>query len=76
MTPPFCIISFRLHGFCTPCGQPWAERFELLDFHEVFAKTQKVLFDVFRSILSHSEATLPAPLIAGSCISNERFRFH
>ncbi len=64
MTPPFCIISFRWHGFCTPRGQPWAETLEFLDDHEVFAKTQKVMFDVFRSILNMSEATSAAKLIA------------
>ena len=64
MTPPFCIISFRWHGFCTSRGQPWAETLEFLDVHEVFAKTQKVLFDVFRSILSNYDATSAAKLIA------------
>ena len=41
MTPPFCIISFRLHGFCTPCGQLWAETFEFLEFNGNFAKHRK-----------------------------------
>ena len=73
MTPPFCIISFRLHGFCTPRGQPWAETFEFLDFHEVCAETQKVLFDVFRSILSNSEASSTAKLIAAHVLVTKGF---
>jgi hypothetical protein len=64
MTPPFCSFSFRLHGFCIPCGQPCAETFELLEFNGNLAKTQKVLCEVFRSILSNSEATSAAKLIA------------
>ncbi len=64
MTPPFCIISFRWHGFCTPRGQLWAETLEFLDVHEVFEKTQKVMFDVLRSILKNYEATSTAKLTA------------
>ena len=64
MTPPFCSFSFRLHGFCIPCGQPCAETFELLEFNGNLAKTQKVLCEVFRSILSNSEGTSAAKLIA------------
>jgi hypothetical protein len=75
-TPPFCIVSLRLYGFCIPCGQPRAETLDFPNFDEILTKRQKVLFGMFRSILSNSEATLPAPLIAGSCVSNERFRFH
>ena len=72
MTPPFCSISFRLHGLRTPRRQQLAETLELIDFHKVFAKTQKMLFDMFRSIFSNSEATLPAPLIAVHVFSSER----
>ena len=64
MTPPFCSFSFRLHGFCISCGQPCAETFELLEFNGNLAKTQKVLCEVFRSILSNSEGTSAAKLIA------------
>ena len=64
MTPPFCSFSFRLHGFCIPCGQPCAETFELLEFNGNLAKTQKVLCEVFRSILSNYEGTSAAKLIA------------
>ena len=72
MTPPFCSFSFRLHGFCIPCGQPCAEMFELLEFNGNLAKTQKVLCEVFRSILSNSEGTSAA--YRNLCVSNERFR--
>ena len=64
MTPPFCSFSFRLHGFCIPFGQPCAATFELLEFIGNLAKTQKVSCEVFRSILSNSEGTSAAKLIA------------
>ena len=48
-TPPFCIFSLRLRGFCTPRRQQRAETLDFPMVDEVFAKTQKVLFDMFRS---------------------------
>ena len=61
MTPPFCIISFRGHGFCTPRGQPWAETLEFLDVC------------VFRSMLSNFEAAEAAVhvLVTKGFVSSE-----
>ena len=54
-------------------GSRGQKRWNFIDRHEVFAKTQKVLFDVFRSILSNYEATSTAKLIAAHVLVTKGF---